>query len=113
MIARLDTTGAGIADLLSQSMMMEAVADYAVEIVQAEVGQLVELSVATAREAGDDCAVEVELASTDHVDLLSVAASLDLADEGRLAEGVHLVVLSARLVQVLARLGGPIQVGLG
>jgi hypothetical protein len=143
MMVRLDTTGAGIADLLSQSMMMEAVADYAVEIVQAEVGQLVELSEAMARKAGDDCAVEIELASTDHVDWVSVAASLDLAEEGRLAEGVYLVVLSARLVQVLgrlaegggaaqgdhllglsarhvqvlvwvvAKLGGPIQVGLG
>ena len=78
---------------------------------------LVELSEAMARKAGEDCAVEIELASTDHVDLVSVAASLDLAEERRLAEGVYHVVLSARLVQVLvwvvARLGGPIQVGLG
>ena len=97
-MVHLDTT---VADLLSQAMMMEAVADFAVEIVQAEVGQLDELSEAMARKAGDDCAVEI--ASIDHVDWVSVAASLDLAEEGRLAEGVYLVVLSARLVQVLGR----------
>jgi hypothetical protein len=140
MLVHLDTTGA---DLLSQAMVREAVADYAAGIVQAEVGQLVELSEAIARTAGDDCAVEIGLSSADHVDWVSVAASLDLAEEGRLAEGVYLVVLSARLVQVLgrlaegggaaqgdhllglsarhvqvlvwvvARVGGPIQVGLG
>jgi hypothetical protein len=114
MLVHLDTTGA---DLLSQAMVREAVADYAAGIVQAEVGQLVELSEAIARTAGDDCAVEIGLSSADHVDWVSVAASLDLAEEGRLAEGVYLVVLSARLVQVLvwvvARVVGPIQVGLG
>jgi hypothetical protein len=35
---------------------------------------------------------------------VSVAASLDLAEEGSLAEGVYLVVLSARLEQILGRL---------
>jgi hypothetical protein len=75
---------------------------------------LVELSEAMARKAGDDCAVEIELASTDHVDWVSVAASLDLAEEGRLAEGGHLVVLSAwqvlALVGAVARHSGPVQV---
>jgi hypothetical protein len=58
---------------------------------------------------GNDCAVEIALANTDHVDWVSAAASSDLAED------VHLVVLSARHVPVwaVARLGGPVQVGLG
>ena len=44
-------------------------------------------------------------------------ACSDLTECGGAAEGDHLIVLSARHVQVLvwvvARLGGPIQVGLG
>ena len=76
MIVHLDTTVAGMADLLSQAMVMEAVADYAVEIAQAEVGQLDKLSEAMARKAGDDCAVEIALASTDQVDWVSVAGCL-------------------------------------
>jgi hypothetical protein len=136
MIVHLDTTVAGMADLLSQAMVMEGVADYAVEIAQAEVGQLDKFSEAMARKAGDDCAVEVALASTDQVDWVSVAgclaegeclarrnhhvvlsASLDFAECGGVAESNLLLVLSARPVQVLvlvvARLGGPVQVGLG
>jgi hypothetical protein len=96
-MGHLGTSGAGLAHLLSE---------------------------AKARETGDDCAVEVVVASTDHVDWVSVAASLHLAEEGRLAEGVHLVVLSACLD--LTECGGaaegdhllvlsarPVQVGLG
>jgi hypothetical protein len=90
-MGHLSTSGAGLAHLLSEAM---------------------------ARKTGDDCAVEIALASTDHVNWVSAAASLDLAEDvhlvvlsarhiqvlERLAEGVHLVVLSARQIQVLGRL---------
>ena len=68
-LVHLDTAGAGLADLLSEAMMTEAVAD---------------------------CAVEIAQARSDHADRVSVTASLHLAEEIRLAEGGHLVVRSAK-----------------
>jgi ethanolamine utilization microcompartment shell protein EutS len=68
-IGYLSTAGAGLAHLLSE---------------------------ATAREAVADCAVEIAQASADLADRVSVTAILHLAEEGGLAEGGHLVVLSAR-----------------